>query len=426
MEGPLRHVFKDSKGGIYEVPESDLEEFKKAVPDAIPSKAFFDRAGHTYAVPENEIGEFAKAVPDAMEADSVRRPGFFKQLGSKFVAAPVQYIASQAQSPATTRAVAPLTTGTAVEGAAEFDRLMSGLKNYEKNVLPEGREADEADLRKATAQVRAVGPMGAFAAGKAWQAYNDRLAFEKYTREALIRSMEQNGGKPLSADATTWPIKPSDILEESQFAANIKKAQGAVDQIFAKQQAVAAKINDKLTPDGVKWADRFSDATKHNAVAKAVLDATDNWPQLAVAFLAKGANAVAPGLGSAAAYGVMSSGEASDFMQAATQIGIPASFAMPYAEKYGMLAGGVEYQEQALNIMSLGYGGMMAEKISQKSIEKLTKMLGSEVMAKIAAKIGGVALSAVGEGTEELIQGAVQFAYLSEMIQDYGKQKGLK
>lgn len=417
-------IFKDDKGGIYDVPETDLPEFRKAVPGAIPAKAFFDKDGHTYAVPENEMEEFSKAVPGAMEADSIRRPGFMKQLGAKFVSAPVKMMSSQAASPAVTRLFAPDVTLQATAGEEEFQRKKEGIKAYEKNVLPEGREADYSDLQKAKAAVMAMGPMGAFGAGKTMRPYTDRVDFERYAKEAAERSLAKTGGKELSSDATTWPVTPSQVFEESEFAKNIEKSKSAVNAIFAKQQDIAKKIDDKLTPDGVAWADRFSDSTKHNPVAKAVLDATDNWPQIAVAVAGKGLDALVPGLGSALAYGVMSAGESSDFMRAATQMGVPASFALPYAEKYGLLSGGVEYSEQLINVSSLGFGGRLTGKVSQKSVEKLTKVLGKEVLAKVAAKTGGVALNAIGEGTEELVQGALQYAYLADMVEEYGKKTG--
>jgi len=65
-------TFKDENGDTYTVPESDLAEFQKAVPNAVRTSSFVDGAGKKYAVPEGEEADFFKAVPDARLANKVK------------------------------------------------------------------------------------------------------------------------------------------------------------------------------------------------------------------------------------------------------------------------------------------------------------------------------------------------------------------
>lgn len=60
--------FRDPRGGMYEVPETELDVFKKEVPDAVRTISFKSESGKMYAVPETEVDSFSQKVPDARPA----------------------------------------------------------------------------------------------------------------------------------------------------------------------------------------------------------------------------------------------------------------------------------------------------------------------------------------------------------------------
>ena len=355
-------------------------------------------------------------------------PGFGTQVGAKLVVAPVKWLASQATSPTVMRAVHPRAMEQATTEADIYDRQLESLKEYEKNPLPDGKRASFKDRAVDFANQVLTPSSLQFARRKDYMSdgFPARLNNEHYLREAYLTSMSLAGPEGLPKDASLWPVTPSQLFEESDRKQKIEAAGPMIDEFYKKQTAAANKINDKLTPDGVKWVDRFSSSAEHNMVAQAVLDAADNLPQLAVGLAGRAVNTVAPGLGSAAAYAVMASGEASGFMEVATGIGVPPSFAIRYAEKYGMLSGAIEYSEQLINISSLGLGGKVSQAATKKTLEQLTKVLGKELLAKVITRTGGIALDAVGEGGEELAQGALQFVFLADMVEEYGKKTGFK
>ncbi|MFO7936469.1 MAG: hypothetical protein R6V06_02555, partial [Kiritimatiellia bacterium] len=65
-------TFKDAKGGVYEVPENELGEFQKALPDAIPTTTYKGGNGKMYAVPSSDTERFMQSVPDAKPALQIK------------------------------------------------------------------------------------------------------------------------------------------------------------------------------------------------------------------------------------------------------------------------------------------------------------------------------------------------------------------
>jgi len=65
-------TFKDDKGSIYDVPENELGEFQKVVPNAIPTTQYKSPDGKTYSVPEADTKRFLQQVPDAVPAIRIK------------------------------------------------------------------------------------------------------------------------------------------------------------------------------------------------------------------------------------------------------------------------------------------------------------------------------------------------------------------